>query len=67
VSGGAEIQDPYSLRCAPQILGALQEAHWHVEHVVTRELNASTDNPLIFPDTEMVIHCGNFTASKSPW
>jgi len=60
VDPGAEIQDPYSLRCAPQILGAFQEAHWHIEQVVTRELNASTDNPLIFPDTEMVIHCGNF-------
>jgi len=60
VDSQAEIQDPYSLRCAPQILGAFQEALWHVEQVVTRELNASTDNPLIFPDTEMVIHCGNF-------
>ncbi len=60
VEGGAEIQDPYSLRCAPQILGAFQEAHWHVCDVVTRELNASTDNPLIFPDTGMVIHGGNF-------
>jgi histidine ammonia-lyase len=60
VDGGAEIQDPYSLRCAPQILGAFQEAHWHVREVITRELNASTDNPLIFPDTEMVIHGGNF-------
>jgi len=60
VDPGAEVQDPYSLRCAPQILGAFQEALWHVEEVVTRELNASTDNPLIFPDTGMVIHCGNF-------
>ena len=60
VDGGAEIQDPYSLRCTPQILGAFQEAQWHVEQVVTRELNASTDNPLVFPDTGMVIHCGNF-------
>jgi len=60
VEPGAEIQDPYSLRCAPQILGAFQESLWHVEQVVARELNASTDNPLIFPDTEMVIHCGNF-------
>lgn len=60
VEPGQEIQDPYSLRCAPQILGAFQEAHWHVAEVVTRELNASTDNPLIFPDTEMVIHGGNF-------
>ena len=60
VDGGAEIQDPYSLRCAPQILGAFLEAHWHVEEVITRELNASTDNPLIFPETGMVIHGGNF-------
>jgi histidine ammonia-lyase len=60
VDPGAEVQDPYSLRCAPQILGAFQEALWHVEQVVTRELNASTDNPLVFPDTQMVIHCGNF-------
>jgi histidine ammonia-lyase len=60
VEPGTEIQDPYSLRCAPQILGAFQEAHWHIAEVVTRELNASTDNPLIFPDTEMVIHGGNF-------
>ncbi len=57
---GAEIQDPYSLRCAPQVLGAFQEALWHVEDVVTRELNASTDNPLVFAETGMVIHCGNF-------
>ena len=60
MDGGAEIQDPYSLRCTPQILGAFQEAQWHVEQVITRELNASTDNPLIFPDSGMVIHCGNF-------
>jgi len=60
VEPGTEIQDPYSLRCAPQILGAFQEAHWHIVEMVTRELNASTDNPLIFPDTEMVIHGGNF-------
>jgi phenylalanine ammonia-lyase len=60
VEPGTEIQDPYSLRCAPQILGAFQEAHWHIAEVVTRELNASTDNPLIFPETQMVIHGGNF-------
>jgi tyrosine ammonia-lyase len=42
------------------VLGAIQEALWHVESVVTRELNASTDNPLVFPDTQSVIHGGNF-------
>lgn len=60
VDPSAEIQDPYSLRCTPQILGAFQDAYWHVEQVVTRELNASTDNPLIFPDTGNAIHGGNF-------
>ena len=48
------------MRCAPQILGAFQEALWHIEYVATRELNASTDNPLVFPETGSVIHCGNF-------
>jgi histidine ammonia-lyase len=60
VEPGVEIQDPYSVRCAPQILGAFQEALWHIEGVVTRELNASTDNPLAFPQTQSIIHCGNF-------
>jgi histidine ammonia-lyase len=60
VEPGVEIQDPYSVRCAPQVLGAFQEALWHIEYVVTRELNASTDNPLVFPNTQSVIHCGNF-------
>lgn len=60
VEPGLEIQDPYSVRCAPQVLGAIQEALWHVEYVVTRELNASTDNPLVFPESQSVIHCGNF-------
>jgi len=57
---GTEIQDPYSLRCSPQILGAYQDAFWHVEQMVARELNAATDNPLVFADTETVIHGGNF-------
>ena len=60
VEPGVEIQDPYSVRCAPQVLGAIQEAFWHIDYVVMRELNASTDNPLVFPETGSVIHCGNF-------
>jgi len=60
VEAGVEIQDPYSVRCAPQVLGAFQEALWHIEQVVERELNASTDNPLAFPETQSIIHCGNF-------
>lgn len=60
IESGNEIQAPYSVRCTPQILGAFQDAFWHIEHVTNRELNASTDNPLVFPDTETVIHGGNF-------
>ncbi len=60
VKEGIEIQDAYSMRCAPQILGACQDIVWHVENVVTLELNASTDNPLVFPEYEMIIHGGNF-------
>src|SRR5258708_28015460 len=60
VDPGSEVQDPYSLRCTPQILGAFQEALWHVEEVVSRELKARADNPLVFRETGMVIHCGNF-------
>lgn len=54
-------QDAYSLRCAPQILGACLDAlAWH-DAVVARELNAATDNP-IFPDGAEVpaLHGGNF-------
>jgi histidine ammonia-lyase len=60
VAPGVEIQDPYSVRCSPQILGAFQEALWHIEQIVERELNASTDNPLAFPETQSIIHGGNF-------
>lgn len=60
IETGIDIQDPYSLRCVPQILGAFQDALWHIESVVTQEINSTTDNPVIFPVEEMVIHCGNF-------
>ncbi len=43
------VQDPYSLRCAPQILGAAWEAFWYVRACVGAELGAVTDNPLVFP------------------
>lgn len=60
LSPGTEVQDAYSVRCVPQILGAFQDAYWHIEQVATRELNAATDNPLVFPSTQSVIHGGNF-------
>ncbi|MFN8546849.1 MAG: aromatic amino acid lyase [Candidatus Eisenbacteria bacterium] len=44
------VQDAYSLRCVPQVHGASADALEHVAGIVDRELNAVTDNPLIFPD-----------------
>jgi histidine ammonia-lyase len=53
------VQDAYSLRCAPQVLGAVADAIRFVAETVQVELNASTDNPLVFPNGE-VISGGNF-------
>jgi histidine ammonia-lyase len=43
-------QDPYSLRCAPQVIGAVRDTLAHVRDVLTTEINAVTDNPIIFAD-----------------
>jgi histidine ammonia-lyase len=53
------VQDAYSLRCAPQVMGAVLDAIRFAEETVAVELNASTDNPLVFDDGE-VISGGNF-------
>jgi histidine ammonia-lyase len=54
------VQDAYSLRCTPQILGACQDALHHVAAVLQDETNAVTDNPLVFPETGEVVSGGNF-------
>ncbi|HRJ77959.1 MAG: Histidine ammonia-lyase [Planctomycetes bacterium] len=54
------VQDAYSLRCVPQVHGAARDAFAHIEQVFERELNAVTDNPLLFPDDGEVISAGNF-------
>ena len=54
------IQDPYSLRCIPQVHGAFYDALEYVRGVIEIELNSVTDNPIIFPDTDDVISAGNF-------
>ena len=55
---GLRVQDAYSLRCIPQVHGACRDAIDYVKEIVERELNAVTDNPLIFEDD--VISGGNF-------
>jgi len=54
-----KVQDPYSLRCVPQVHGASRDAIAHVRGVVEREINSVTDNPIIFPEGD-VVSGGNF-------
>lgn len=54
------VQDPYTLRCAPQVLGAVDDALTYVEGALERELGAVTDNPLVFPRDGEVLSGGNF-------
>ena len=59
LDAAGRVQDAYSLRCAPQVQGAARDALSYVESVVTREINAATDNPLLFGPDE-AISGGNF-------
>ena len=55
-----KVQDPYSLRCIPQVHGASRQTIEHSIDVITIELNSVTDNPLIFVDEKQVLSGGNF-------
>jgi histidine ammonia-lyase len=54
------VQDPYTLRCVPQVLGAIGDALAYVAGALERELDAVTDNPLVFPQDGDVRSGGNF-------
>ncbi|NLY20539.1 MAG: histidine ammonia-lyase [Tissierellia bacterium] len=58
--GEIRTQDAYSLRCIPQIHGASKDCFNYVKSKVDIEMNATTDNPIIFPETRDVISGGNF-------
>ena len=71
LDGDDRVQDPYSLRCQPQVVGACLDQMRHAALVLVREANAVTDNPLVFPpsgegassaDHGMMISGGNFHA-----
>jgi histidine ammonia-lyase len=57
--GDPRVQDPYCLRCMPQVHGPVKDALDWIDDIVTRELNAATDNPLVFPNGE-TLSGGNF-------
>ena len=56
------VQDPYSIRCQPQVIGACLGVLRHVCRVLETEANAVTDNPLVFADSRAVLSGGNFHA-----
>ena len=58
--GELRVQDAYSLRCIPQVHGATWQTLDYVKEKLEIEMNAATDNPLIFDDGEKVISGGNF-------
>ncbi len=58
--GDPRVQDPYSIRCMPQVHGASRDALGYVRRVLEIEINAVTDNPLVFADERRVVSGGNF-------
>lgn len=57
---GPNMQQPYSLRCAPHVIGVLLDALTASRDVLTIEINGANDNPLLDPETGAVLHGGNF-------
>src|SRR5687768_5817963 len=53
------VQDAYSMRCAPQVHGAAREALSWIRHIVRTEMNAATDNPMVFADSGEIVSGGN--------
>ena len=62
LEGDDRVQDPYSLRCQPQVVGACLDQLRHAALVLVREANAVTDNPLVFAEDDAMISGGNFHA-----
>lgn len=56
----AQVQDPYSFRCIPQVHGASRDVFDHVLGVFLTEINSVTDNPNIFPEEDLILSGGNF-------
>ncbi|MGL4442685.1 MAG: histidine ammonia-lyase [Alsobacter sp.] len=60
--GDERVQDPYCLRCQPQVMGAVLDVLRHAASLLATEANGVSDNPLIFPDTDEALSGGNFHA-----
>jgi histidine ammonia-lyase len=62
LEGDDRVQDPYCLRCQPQVMGACLDQMRYAAQVLLREANAVTDNPLVFADQGVLLSGGNFHA-----
>lgn len=62
-TGDPRVQDSYSLRCIPQVHGAVLDVLRHAARTFEQESGGATDNPLVFPDTGEIISGGNFHAA----
>ena len=62
LEGDDRVQDPYCLRCQPQVMGACLDQMRYAAQVLLREANAVTDNPLVFADQGVMLSGGNFHA-----
>jgi histidine ammonia-lyase len=60
--GDERVQDPYCLRCQPQVMGAVLDVLRHAASLLATEANGVSDNPLIFPETDEALSGGNFHA-----
>jgi histidine ammonia-lyase len=56
----SKVQDPYTIRCMPQVFGAVKDAIDYTKNIVEIEINSATDNPLVFTKTKECISGGNF-------
>ncbi|MCP3101701.1 histidine ammonia-lyase [Myxococcus sp. K15C18031901] len=56
----SKVQDPYSLRCMPQVHGAARDGMAFARRILEVEVNSATDNPLVFTETERIVSGGNF-------
>lgn len=60
IANDSRVQDAYSLRCMPQVHGAVRDALQHARETVEVETASATDNPLVFADSEEILSGGNF-------
>lgn len=63
----SKFHDPYSLRCAPQVIGIARDCVRYVKEILRIEINSATDNPLIFPASRISMSGGNFHGQPISW